>query len=89
MPVPDPMSFANLAGQEMWQHLAARGQKELLTLTNAERFNALLSAALIPVAEVMRGPLEVSRDRTTMLEKLLPIAERQLRSLLQETLAGG
>ena len=88
MPASDPMAFANTVGQELWQRLAQRGQAELSDLTNVARFTALLSAALIPVAEVLRGPIEVSRDRAAMVEKLLPIAERQVRELLRDSIGG-
>jgi hypothetical protein len=85
----DPMDFANVVGQEMWRLLASRGHEQLSADTNTARFTALLSAALIPIAEILRDPIALSKDRPAMAERLVELSVRQLHALLQGVVAAG
>lgn len=80
---PDPMEFANTVGQALWMHLAREGHQQLGALTDMDRFSSLMSAALIPLGEVLREPVEHSKNPAAMADRLVELASRQLRSLLQ------
>ncbi len=79
------MDFANIIGQELWQVLAQRGHEHLGPPSDMdiERFTAYLSAALIPVGEILRDPIARSRDRAAMADKLVSLASERLRALVQ------
>ncbi len=84
----DPMRFANETGHELFKLLAARGDAQLAQASDLDRFTALLSAALVPVAEVLRWPVARGRDRAAMLDKMIALSNRRLRELLQDVVDG-
>jgi len=77
------MEFADRTGQELFQLLAKRAIEELDQESDFDRFSALLAASLIPVAEVLRGPIEKARDKNQMVEQMIEIHSKQLRWLLR------
>ena len=76
------MEFADRTGQEMFKLLARRALDELADESGFDRFTALLAAALIPVAETLREPIEKARDARSMADKMIELSSRQLRGLL-------
>ena len=77
------MEFASRTGQELFRLLAQRALEELPGQSDFDRFSALLAAALIPVAEVLREPIEKAQDPNRMGDKLIELSSRQLRELLE------
>lgn len=77
------MEFADRTGQELFRLLAQRALEELDQESDFDRFTALLAAALIPVAEVLRGPIEKARDPSQMVEQMIELNSKQLRWLLR------
>ena len=77
------MEFASRTGQELFRLLAQRALEGLSEQSGFERFTAVLAAALIPVAEVLREPIEAAQDAERMAEKMIELGSRQLRGLLQ------
>jgi hypothetical protein len=76
------MDFADRTGQEMFRLLAQRALDELSDQTGFDRFTAILAAALIPVAEVLREPIEKAQDSDRMADQMIELSSRQLRGLL-------
>lgn len=76
------MEFASRAGQEMFRLLAERALQELSLASRIERFSTLLAASLIPVAEVLREPVEKAADGSALKDKLIALTLRQLSELL-------
>jgi hypothetical protein len=83
------MEFANTVGQALWMHLAREGHEQLGALSDMDRFSSLLTAALIPLGEVLREPVENSKNPAAMADRLVELAGRQLRSLLQGAVEPG
>lgn len=77
------MSFADQTGQELFRLLAQRALEQLAGQSDFDRFTAILAAALIPVAEVLRDPVAQARDPNRMADKMIELSSRQLRGLLQ------
>lgn len=77
------MEFSSRVGQESWRLMAQRALDELSDNSDFDRFTALLGAALIPVAEVLREPIEKARDSRSMADQMVAICSRQLRGLLE------
>ena len=77
------MEFSDRVGQEAWRLLAQRALDELNENSDFDRFTALMGAALIPVAEVLRGPIEQAQDSNRMADNMVEICSRQLRGLLE------
>ena len=77
------MEFSSRVGQESWRLMAQRALDELSENSDFDRFTALMGAALIPVAEVLREPIEKARDSRSMADKMVAICARQLRGLLE------
>ena len=63
--------------------MALRGRERLPGPEDVARFTVLLAAALIPVAEILRNPVERSRDAAATADKMVDVTARQLRALLQ------
>jgi hypothetical protein len=80
------MNFSDQVGQELYQLLAKRGLEGLANESGYDRFTALLGAALIPIAEVLRGPIEQSKDRERMANQMIEISSRQLYGLLESVI---
>lgn len=79
----DPMEFADATGQELFALLMQRGRERLPGSEDMARFTALLAAALIPVAEILRNPVERGRDPAATADKMVDVTARNLRALLQ------
>jgi hypothetical protein len=77
------MEFSSRVGQESWRLLAQRALDELSDNSDFDRFTALMGAALIPIAEVLREPIEKARDSRSMADQMVAICARQLRGLLE------
>lgn len=77
------MDFADRTGQELFRLLARRALDELSQQSGFDRFTAILAAALIPVAEVLREPIEKAQDAGRMADKMIELSSRQLRGLLE------
>lgn len=77
------MEFSSRVGQESWRLMAQRALDELSENSDFDRFTALLGAALIPVAEVLREPIEKAGDSRGMADQLVAVCARQLRGLLE------
>jgi hypothetical protein len=75
----DLVDFSNRVGTELAEVLAKRALDELTEVSSNERFTAVLGAALIATAEVLRGPVEKGTD----VEKVLNFSTRWLRTLLE------
>ena len=83
------MDFADRTGQEMFRLLAQRALDELSEQSGFDRFTAILAAALIPVAEVLREPIEKAQDSERMAEQMIELGSRQLRGLLRSVTEKG
>ena len=82
------VEFTGRVGQDLFRRLAQCGLDELNEQSDFDRFSALLGAALIPVAEVLRGPIEQARDRSSMADQMVAVCARQLRGLLEPVVNG-
>ena len=80
------ISFSDRVGQELYQLLEKRGLEGLSNESGYDRFTALLGAALILVAEVLRGPIEQAKDRERMANQMIEISTRQLYGLLESVI---
>ena len=74
----DPFEFSNSVGSELSRVLAARAEAELAEISDADRMTAMLGAALIAVAEVLREPVE----QGVRLDSLMSFCDKWLRELL-------
>jgi transcriptional regulator GlxA family with amidase domain len=83
------MDFADRTGQEMFRLLAQRALDELSEQSGLDRFTAILAAALIPVAEVLREPIEKAQSSEKMADQMIELSSRQLRGLLQSVTGKG
>lgn len=73
------MEFSNRVGQELYELLQRRSNEDLSDQPDFERHTPMLGAALIPVAEVLRGQVEKGKDP----ERLLDFTARWLRIVLE------
>jgi hypothetical protein len=73
------LQFSNRVGGEMFQLLTKR-LEELSEEPGFDRYSAALAAALIPVAEVLRDPVEKGAPP----EQLVGFASRWLNRLLEQ-----
>ena len=80
----DLMEFSNRTGAELAEVIARRASDELADVSNDDRFTAMLGAALIATANVLRGPVE----RGANVEKLLNFSTRWLRMFLEPVTGG-
>jgi len=80
------ISFSDRVGQELYQLLEKRGLEGLSNESGYDRFTALLGAALILIAEVLRGPIEQAKDRERMANQMIEISTRQLYGLLESVI---
>ncbi len=73
------MDFSNRIGSELLSLLVKRASEELSEQSDHDRTTAMLGAALIAVAEVLREPIEKGSD----VGKLVDLSSRWLRTLLE------
>ena len=89
----DGFEFMNRVGVEMWELLMQRADKELEGSTPKERISLLLSAALIPVASVLRVPLLAAPvpNRRAACKQFVELTTKRLQNLLDQIpeVAGG
>ena len=78
------MAFSNAVGGELTALLTARATAELGEVSERDRLTAMMGAALIAVAEVLRDPVEAGAD----VDGLVDFASRWLRTLLEPVAAG-
>jgi hypothetical protein len=72
-------AFADRTGNELFRLLAQRVQAELSEQSDFDRYTAMMGAALIVVAEVLREPVEQGKD----VDELIAFSSRWLRKLLE------
>jgi hypothetical protein len=73
------MQFSNGVGQELFQLLAKRGTEQLNEASDFDRCTAMLGAALLAVAEVLR--LLIKNGQSA--DKLVDFSARWLRTFLE------
>lgn len=73
--------FSNTTAQELVQLLARRAEERLSA--ESDHFAAVLGAALILLAEVLRRPIEEAKDPRQAAEKMIDLSVRWLRELLE------
>ncbi len=73
------MDFSNQIGSELFALLGKRASEELTEHSDRDRLRAMLGAALIAVAEVLRVQIEQGSD----VGKLVDLSSRWLRVLLE------
>ncbi len=73
------MDFSNRIGNELFSLLAKRASEELSEQSDHDRITAMLGAALIAVAEVLRVQIKQGSD----VNKLVDLSSRWLRILLE------
>jgi hypothetical protein len=73
------MEFSNRAGDDLFRLLAQRASEELSEQSDFDRMTAMLGAALIAVAEVLREQVKRGSDAG----KLVDLSSRWLRTLLE------
>ena len=76
---PELMDFSNRTGNELFRWLSQRALEELSGQSDFDRMTAMMGAALIAVAEVLRGSVEKGSD----VGKLVDLSARWLRTLLE------
>jgi len=76
---PELMDFSNRTGNELFRWLSQRALEELSEQSDFDRMTAMMGAALIAVAEVLRGSVEKGSD----VGKLVDLSSRWLRTLLE------
>jgi hypothetical protein len=77
----DEFDFSNTTAREMVQLLARRADERLSA--DADHFSAILGAALVVLAEVLRHPIQEAEDPTDAADKMIALSVRWLRQLLQ------
>jgi hypothetical protein len=73
------MQFSNRVGQELFELLAKRGTEQLNEASDFDRFTAMLGAALLAVAEVLRLLIKSGQNYDTLVD----FSARWLRSFLE------
>lgn len=73
------MDFSNQIGSELFSLLVKRASEELSEQSDRDRITAMLGAALIAVAEVLRVQIKQGSD----VSKLVDLSSRWLRVLLE------
>jgi hypothetical protein len=73
------MDFSNRIGNELFSLLAKRASEELSEQSDHDRITAILGAALIAVAEVLRKQIDEGSDEG----RLIDLCSRWLRVLLE------
>ena len=73
------MDFSNQIGNELFHLLAQRALEELSEQSDFDRFTAMLGAALIAVAEVLRA----QGKEGSGFSELIDLSSRWLRVLLE------
>jgi hypothetical protein len=68
------IDFADRTGQELFKLLAQRALDELSQESGFDRFSAILAASIIPVAEVLRDPIEKAQDAQGMADEMVDLA---------------
>jgi|GEM_PF-3104928 len=82
----DGFEFTNRVGVEMWELLMQRADRELEGVTPNERIGALVSAALIPLASVLRVPLLAAppANRASACAQFVELTTQRLQNLLDQ-----
>ncbi len=73
------MDFSNRIGNELFNLLGKWASEELSERSDFDRTTAMLGAALIAVAEVLRNQIEKGSD----VGRLVDLSSRWLRTLLE------
>ena len=73
--------FSNTTAQELLKLLTRRAEEKLSA--EADQFTAVLGAALILLAEVLRHPIEGAADRRRAADAMVDHSARWLRELLK------
>ena len=82
----DAFDFMNRVGVEMWELLMLRADKELEGVSPNERISTLVSAALIPLASVLRVPLLAAppANRPSACAQMVELTTHRLQNLLDQ-----
>jgi hypothetical protein len=78
--MPGEMEFSNETGNELYRLLVKRAQEKLGASQPFDRFSAMLGAALIATAEVLREPASQAKD----IEPLIAMCGKWLRMFLSQ-----
>jgi len=78
------MAFTDRIGHELFRLLEERAEEQLSDLSDFDRYSAMVGAALITLAEILRGPAE----RGEGLDKIIDFTSRWLRTLLEQVKEG-
>ncbi len=78
----DTYRFSNLTGVELSHLLADRVSARLPSATGHDRFQAMLGAALVAVANVLQGPVKAAPDPKQAAERMVQLSADWLRRLL-------
>jgi hypothetical protein len=81
--------FTNATGRELTELLFRRAREREAQTSAAVPIQPLLGAALILVAEVLRGPVEASNDPRQTAQSLIEFSARWLDTLLSPATGGG
>ncbi len=79
------MDFSNQIGNELFRLLVKRATEGLSGRSDFDRFTAMLGAALIAVAEVLRYQVEKGSD----VGKLVDLSSHWLRTFLESAAGKG
>lgn len=79
------MHFSDRTGNELFRLLVQRAREELSEQSAFDRYSAMVGAALIVLAEVLRDPVERGED----LDKLIGFSSRWLRVFLEPVAGKG
>ncbi len=82
----DEFDFSNRVGNEMFELLRRRSLEQLRD--ESDVFSAMMGAALIAMAEVLRRRIEDAPDRALAREKVVEFSAKWLHQLLEPVVAG-
>jgi len=77
----DAFDFTNNTAQELVELLARRADERLAP--DADRLSAVLGAALLLVADVLRDPIQRAEDPRAVADHMVDFSARWLHKLLQ------
>ncbi len=85
----DPFKFTNVTGLELNRLLERRVAERLASRPGQERFQAMLGAALIVVADTLQGPVRAATDPKQAADRMIELCANWLRNLLEPAITGG
>jgi hypothetical protein len=79
----DAYRFSNVTGVGVSRFLSERVAERLPSLASQDQFQAMLGAALVAVANVLREPVEAAPDKAKAAEQMIQLSANWLRQLLE------